>query len=122
MYLTPQIHTIPSLQEATQLPYPEICEALLSLTSERQAILSVTTTTTNQVETTPTVMPTPDDELLSAIQSTPFKVSTVFKVNEGFNKDTHNKHKSNRYVRTHKPLGHTLSGARTIGHLLPCTL
>ncbi len=46
-------------------------------------------------------MPTADDELLSAIQSTPFKVSTVFKVNEGFNKDAHNKHKSNRYVRTH---------------------
>lgn len=83
-----QSHSILSLQETTKVPYQDLCDALLSLTADRQCVLAMATEPDSHTATSQ------DEDLMASLQNTPFKPTTVFKVNDGFAKDA--KLKSNK--------------------------
>ena len=92
---TPQVHSLKSLHEATQLPYQDLCDALLALTADRQCVLL-----TNQPSPHEPPSPTPTPEEDNYLQTTPFKINTTFLVNQDFSADIARKQKSNK-VRFH---------------------
>ena len=98
--------TMRTLHDSTLIAYPDLCDALLGLTAKRQNILLHT----HNLGSAP---PAEEEATDSALQNTPFKPSSVFTVNDGFQLEVAKKQSSN-LVAFHEVK--MVNRSRTAGH------